>query len=82
MDEFNQLKSDNSDFEKEANREVLETGGLEAIGIFGLQDPLRDSIKDSIMQVNKAGIQVIMATGDNIDTAIAISKNAGIVNEK
>lgn len=34
------------------------------------------------MQVNKAGIQVIMATGDNIDTAIAISKNAGIVNEK
>ena len=49
IDEFNQLKSANNEFEKEANREVLETGGLEAIGIFGLQDPLRDSIKDSIM---------------------------------
>lgn len=36
MDNFNQLKNDNNNFEKEENREVLETGGLEAIGIFGL----------------------------------------------
>lgn len=36
MDDFNQLKNDNNNFEKEENREVLETGGLEAIGIFGL----------------------------------------------
>ena len=36
MDEFTQLKNDNNNFEKEENREVLETGGLEAIGIFGL----------------------------------------------
>jgi P-type E1-E2 ATPase len=53
--------------------------GLTAIGIFGLQDPLRDTIVSSIVKCKKAGIQVIMCTGDNIDTAIAISKNAGIV---
>jgi P-type E1-E2 ATPase len=57
---------------------VLETG-LTAIGIFGLQDPLREEIVPSIIQCKTAGIQVIMCTGDNIDTAIAISKNAGIV---
>jgi Ca2+ transporting ATPase len=54
---------------------------LTAIGIFGLQDPLRDSIVDSIIQCKTAGIQVIMCTGDNIDTANAISLNAGIVTE-
>jgi len=75
------LKADNNNFEKADDRECLETGGLEAIGIFALQDPLRESIKGSIEEVNHAGIQVIMATGDNIDTAIAISKNAGIITD-
>jgi len=53
---------------------------LTAIGIFGLQDPLRDDIVDSIAKCKKSGIKVIMCTGDNIDTAIAISKEAGIID--
>jgi Ca2+ transporting ATPase len=81
MDEFNQLKSDNNDFAKEVDRECLEKN-LVAIGIFGLQDPLRDGIFDSIKKCRSAGITTIMCTGDNIDTAIAISKNAGIVTEE
>lgn len=36
MDEFNQIKAANNDFEKSDDKECLETGGLEAIGIFGL----------------------------------------------
>jgi Ca2+ transporting ATPase len=80
MDEYNALKAANNDFEKEKDREVLEQG-LTAIGLFGLQDPLRPTIVDSIRRCKTAGIQVIMCTGDNIDTAIAISKNAGIVTE-
>jgi magnesium-transporting ATPase (P-type) len=40
---------------------------------------LRGDIRDSIATVVVAGIQVIMATGDNIDTAIAISLNANII---
>ena len=80
MDQYNSLKAANNDFEKEKDREVLETN-LVAIGLFGLQDPLRPTIIESIKRCNTAGIQVIMCTGDNIDTAIAISKNAGIVTE-
>jgi len=80
MAEFESLKADNNDFEKEADREILEQD-LVAVGIFGLQDPLRFGIKDSIEQCRKAGITTIMCTGDNIDTAIAISKNAGILEE-
>jgi len=78
MDEFNQTKADNNDFESEKDRESLEVN-LTAYGIFGLQDPLRDTIKGSIAQCKTAGITTIMCTGDNIDTAKAISINAGIV---
>jgi len=53
-----------------------------AIGIFGLQDPLRPGIRQSIQTCHEAGITVIMCTGDNIDTATAISKNAGIIEGK
>jgi magnesium-transporting ATPase (P-type) len=80
MEEYERIKSENNDFAKESDKDVLETN-LTAIGIFGLQDPLRDTIVSSIEQCKTAGIQVIMCTGDNIDTAIAISKNAGIVTE-
>lgn len=79
MADFERLKRNNNDFEKEKDREILEKD-LIAIGIFGLQDPLRPDIVESIKKCKAAGITVIMCTGDNIDTAIAISKNAGIVN--
>ena len=81
MADYEQLKADNNNFEKEADREVLENN-LTAIGIFGLQDPLRTTIVSSIEKCKRAGISVIMCTGDNIDTAIAISKNAKIVTEE
>jgi len=81
MRDFEELKRAHNGFAKESDREVLETD-LVAVGLFGLQDPLRLSIKSSIAQCNTAGIQVIMCTGDNIDTAIAISKNAGIVTQE
>ena len=54
---------------------------LTAVGIFGLMDPLRPGIIESIAKVKVAGITTIMCTGDNIDTAIAISKDAGILEE-
>jgi P-type E1-E2 ATPase len=79
MSEYESIKTEHNDFVKEADRECLEEGGLEAIGIFGLQDPLRSSIVDSIKRLRSAGITTIMCTGDNIDTATAISLNAGIV---
>jgi Ca2+ transporting ATPase len=81
MADYEALKAENNDFEKEADREVLEQN-LTALAIFGLQDPLRSTIVDSINKCKKAGIQVIMCTGDNIDTATAISINAGIVTEE
>jgi len=79
METYEELKADNNNFEKEEDRDCLEYD-LCCVGIFGLQDPLRDTIISSVATVKEAGITTIMCTGDNIDTAIAISKNAGIVN--
>lgn len=81
MSEFENLKSSNNNFEKDEDRICLETD-LTAIGIFGLQDPLRPTIVESIKICKKAGITVLMCTGDNIDTAKAISINAGIVTKE
>jgi magnesium-transporting ATPase (P-type) len=47
MDEYETLKAENNDFEKPDDRDCLEKE-LVAVGIFGLQDPLRDGIVDSI----------------------------------
>lgn len=81
MREFTRLKHRYNQFATDEDRANLEQE-LTAVGIFGLQDPLRDTIVESIQKCYTAGIQVIMCTGDNIDTAIAISKNAGIVEEE
>lgn len=53
---------------------------LVVLGIFGIQDPLRPDVPASIKTLTeKSGIVVRMCTGDNIETATAISVEAGIV---
>lgn len=52
------------------------------LGIFGIIDPLRDGVENAVATCDKAGVTVVMCTGDNIDTAVAISKNAGIVTQQ
>lgn len=48
-------------------------------GLYGIQDPLRPGVRDSIMQCQRAGVCVRMVTGDNLRTARAISINARII---
>lgn len=50
-------------------------------GILGIQDPLRESVFESINQCKQAGINVKMITGDNAETAFAIAKSCGIISE-
>jgi P-type Ca2+ transporter type 2C len=47
---------------------------LKFLGLVGLFDPPKDNIKDVIDQCKKAGVRVIMITGDQITTA----KNVGL----
>uniref|UniRef100_A0A0A9Z2P2 Calcium-transporting ATPase 2, plasma membrane-type n=1 Tax=Lygus hesperus TaxID=30085 RepID=A0A0A9Z2P2_LYGHE len=50
------------------------------VGIFGIQDPLRDESRHAVYCTQNAGIVSRMITGDSIDTATYISKSCGIVS--
>lgn len=51
------------------------------IGLIGIKDPVRDDAKESINSCRKAGIRVIMITGDSKDTAVAVGKELGLFKE-
>ncbi|KZT57691.1 Ca-transporting ATPase [Calocera cornea HHB12733] len=51
---------------------------LTLIAITGIEDPLREGVKDAVEQCHKAGVDVKMCTGDNILTARSIASQCGI----
>ena len=51
------------------------------IGLTGMIDPVRPEVKDAIVECRNAGITPIMITGDHINTAKAIARELGILND-
>jgi P-type Ca2+ transporter type 2C len=56
---------------KQENYKNIESG-LTLVGVAGIKDPARPEVADSINACTKAGIRVMMITGDARDTAVAI----------
>ena len=50
-------------------------------GLVGLADPLRPSVPEAVLQCRRAGIRIIMITGDYPQTARAIAEHAGIATD-
>ena len=69
--------------ELEDSQSIISEGKLKAdrlkfIGIFALQDDIREGVKESIAECMKAGIAVKIVTGDNPGTAKEIGRKIGL----
>ncbi|MGN0331054.1 MAG: calcium-translocating P-type ATPase, PMCA-type [Kineothrix sp.] len=52
------------------------------IGLVGIRDDVRPEAREAIAEVINAGIQVVMITGDRLETAVAIAKDAGLLRDE
>ncbi len=50
------------------------------IGFVAIRDDVRPEAREAIKEVQEAGIQVVMITGDRLETAKAIAKDAGLIS--
>ncbi|MFH1461336.1 MAG: HAD-IC family P-type ATPase [bacterium] len=68
---FAQKENHKFDFKKDLTQ-------LELIGLVGIEDPLRPETKDTIEELSRAGITIVLVTGDHKETAKNIAIKAGI----
>ena len=59
----------------------LNTRKLKFVGVFAIQDDIREGVKESIEECMKAGIAVKIVTGDNPGTAKEIGRKIGLWTE-
>jgi Ca2+-transporting ATPase len=65
------------DVTEDWNEESLEKN-LTFLGLMAMTDPVREGVTEAIGLCHEAGIKVVMITGDNVKTALAISRQLGI----
>lgn len=53
---------------------------LVLVALVTIHDGVRPEVPHAVAQIQRAGVQVMMITGDNLETAIAVARSAGIVS--
>ncbi len=69
---WKEMKID-SNLEREPDRELI------FLGIFGMQDPPRPEVAQSILKSRRAGIKTVMITGDHKVTALAVANKLNLM---
>ena len=70
-----------NEFNEEWNDPANVECNLTVIAVCGIRDPLRPEVPRAIQQCKQAGVLVRMVTGDNINTAVSIARQCGILTE-
>lgn len=76
------LKLDAQRWLTEAKTVIYFSNEKETLAVLSIADKVKESSKDAVQQLQQAGIEVYMLTGDNAATAASISKQVGINNFK
>ena len=50
------------------------------VGLAGMKDPIRPGVAEAVTSCQKAGVKVVMITGDRVDTAYAIAGELSIAD--
>jgi len=53
---------------------------MDYLGFVAMRDPIREGVKEMVVKAKQAGIRIIMATGDHVETARYIGNELGIIN--
>ena len=61
--------------------DALPNMGLTLLGIVAIRDDVRPEAVEAISAVQQAGVQVVMITGDRRETAVAIAREAGLLQQ-
>jgi Ca2+-transporting ATPase len=72
---FAELPEDVEEFDEKIEKDFT------FVGIMGMIDPPREEVKDAIYVCKKAGINVVMVTGDHKLTAAAVAKELNLLGE-
>ncbi|MEK6893953.1 MAG: cation-translocating P-type ATPase [Nanoarchaeota archaeon] len=62
-------------------KDKMKENDLTFVGLQGMIDPPKTEIRDYMSRTTTAGIRVIMITGDNINTAVAIGRDIGLTGD-
>lgn len=83
LGELNKLKTSDAAFScpllQDPNNFIALEKNLILVGFCGIKDPARPEVADSILKCRKAGIRVMMMTGDSKETAVAIARDVNIL---
>lgn len=74
------FESEAQRWQNEAKTVIYYAQGKKAVGIIAIADKVKISSQAAIKALNDLGIEVYMLTGDNAQTAAAVSKQVGIKN--
>jgi sodium/potassium-transporting ATPase subunit alpha len=78
---FEKIKKPGSSVEETCPSANFKLNDLCFVGLVGMEDPPRNGVKEAISICKKAGIKVIMVTGDQTLTAASIAEQIGIIDD-
>lgn len=73
-----QIQAEQTDEQKLALFKKLIADDITMLGLCGIEDSIRPEVSGIVKEARKAGLRVIMATGDHQKTALYVAKQVGI----